>query len=190
MIWVKIAHFRLKWGHFRLKTCKKTVVWRIFTENECMMSQILPVQVWFIIYESLLVNVHFWVKVHFSSSNWVGATTTWRRRRFLTEIEFWAGMSILSFGESRSSVRPWHPRDYSKHMSRDDVINTSDADHMILVYNHMTNPSNFTMWKFLKFWSKISFWSPKITKKVDFFPNILGKIDFFAELKFSWSFFG
>ena len=69
-------------------------------------------------------------KLHFWSSNWFGAINL--AEETLTEIEFWAGMSILSFGESRSSVRPWHPRDYIKHMSRDDVINTSDADHMVL----------------------------------------------------------
>ena len=90
------------------------------------------------------------------------------------DFEFWR--------KSLECETTWHPRDYSKHMSRDDVINTSDADHMILVYNHMTNPSNFTMWKFLKFWSKISFWSPKITKKVDFF-QYFGQNWFFCRIK-------
>ena len=91
------------------------------------------------------------------------------------DFEFWR--------KSLECETTWHPRDYSKHMSRDDVINTSDADHMILVYNHMTNPSNFTMWKFLKFWSKISFWSPKITKKVDFFFQYFGQNWFFCRIK-------
>ena len=87
----------------------------------------------------------------------------------LTEIEFWAGTSILSFGESRSSVRPWHPRDYSKHMSRDDVINTSDAYHMILVYHIQPHDKSFK-------YSPGNFYRTNFFKLEKLYLNIIWKV--------------
>ena len=146
---------------------------------------------WVRYYESLIVNVHF---VHFGRSSFsssVGDTKTWRRRRFKPKLNFERECRFWVFGESRSSVRPWHPRDYNIvstcHVMTSLIHLMQIIWYSFTIYNHMTNPSKFNTWKFLKFWSKIS--RPSITKKF-IFSNILDKIDFFAELKFSWSFFG
>ena len=106
-------------------------------------------------------------KLHFWSSNWFGAINL--AEETLTEIEFWAGMSILSFGESRSSVRPWHPRDYIKHMSRDDVINTSDAYHMILVYHIQPHDKSFK-------YSPGNFYRTNFFKLEKLYLNIIWKV--------------
>ena len=137
----------------RIKTQKSSF------KNECWMSHIL----WVTYRECTFLSkneVHFWVRIGLVPLKLGGGGDS-------TEFEFWAGMSILSFGESRSSVRPWHPRDYNVvstcHVMTSLIHLMQIIWYSFTIYNHMTNPSNFITWKITKFWPKIS------SKKVKIF---------------------
>ena len=151
--------FFLKSGHFRPKTFKNLSFSRhgvlkwVLDESDIM---------------SHLSWMYIFGRSSFSSS--VDDTTTWRRRRFKPKLNFERECRFWVFGESRSSVRPWHPRDYNIvstcHVMTSLIHLMQIIWYSFTIYNHMTNPSKFNTWKFLKFWSKISFWRHK---KVHFF---------------------
>ena len=149
----------MKSGHFRPKTHKNS-------EIEFKKWVLDESYLWVIYRECTFLSkneVHFWVRIGLVPLKLGGGGD-------LTEFEFWAGMSILSFGESRSSVRPWHPRDYNVvstcHVMTSLIHLMQIIWYSFTIYNHMTNPSNFITWKMSKFWPKISFWQ---SKKFNFF---------------------